>query len=130
MNPAAQGKVYPPARFVVEPARVAAFAALFGQPDGVPPTFAAAAEFAVIPQVAADPDLAMDFTRVLHGSQEYEHHRPMRMGETLTVTTQIESVRLKGANGFLTLLTRITDASDEPVCTARSSMVERGGPQA
>lgn len=129
VNPAAQGKVYPAVRFVVEPARVAAFAGLFGQADGVPPTFAAAAEFTVLPQVVADPDLAIDFTRVLHGSQDYEHHRPMRVGETLTVTMRIESVKVKGANGFLTLLTQITDASDEPVCTARSSMVERGGPQ-
>ena len=130
VNPAAQGKVYQPVRFVVEPARVAAFAALFGRADGVPPTFATAAEFTVLPQVVADPDLAIDFTRVLHGSQEYEHHRPMRVGETLTVTMRIESVKVKGANGFLTLLTQITDANDEPVCTAHSSMVERGGPQA
>lgn len=130
MNPAAQGKVYPSVPFVVDPARVAAFAALFAEPDGVPPTFAAAAEFTVIPQVVADPELALDFTRVLHGSQAYEHHRPMVPGETLTLTTQIESVKVKGANGFLTLLTRITDADGAPVCTARSSMVERAGPAA
>jgi len=129
MNPEAEGKTYPPVPFVVDAERVAAFARLFGQTQGVPPTFAAVAEFTVFPQVIEDPDLGMDFTRVVHGSQEYEHHRPMRVGEALILTMQIESVNQKGANGFLTLCTRITDDLKSPVCTTRSSMVERG-PQA
>ena len=118
--------MYPPVAFVVDPARVAAFAGLFGQAGGVPPTFAAVVEFTVIPQVVDDPEVGLHFARVVHGSQEYEHHRPMRVGETLSATVEIESVKLRGANGFLTLVTRISDEDGAPVCTARSSMVERG----
>lgn len=129
MNPAAQGKVYPALTFVVDPARVAAFAALFGQAGGVPPTFVTSVEFAVIPQVVADPEVGLDFTRVVHGSQRYEHHRPVRAGETLSATVEIESVKIRGATGFLTLLTRVFDADGARVCTARSSMVEREGPE-
>ena len=87
MNPAAEGTVYPEVTFVVDPEQVAAFRAVFGQTEGVPPTFVSAAEFLVIPTVVADPTLGLDFSRVVHGSQEYTFERPLRDGETLTVRT-------------------------------------------
>lgn len=131
MDPAAEGVTYPPVRFLVDPRRVASFRAVLGQTDGgVPPTFATAVEFAVLPLAIDDPRLGLDFSRVVHGSQTYEHHRPMREGETLSVTLRIESVKLKGATGFLTLRTEITDGDGDPVCTGRSSLIERAGDEA
>ena len=125
MNPAAEGTVYPDVSFVVDPERVAAFRAVFGQSEGVPPTFVTAAEFAVFPQVIEDPNLALDFTRVVHGSQDYAYERPLREGETLTVRARIESIRTKGANCFLTIVMELFDATHALVCTARSQMIER-----
>jgi len=126
MDPAAQGTVYPDVTFTVDPARVAAFRAVFDQTEGVPPTFVTAAEFAVFPQVIGDPALALDFTRVVHGSQEYAYERPLREGETLTVRARIESIKVRGATGFLTVVMELRDAAGELVCTARSQMIERG----
>jgi acyl dehydratase len=125
VNPDAEGLTYPPVPFRVDPERVAAFRAVFGQAAGVPPTFATAAEFMVFPLAIGDPRLGLDFSRAVHGSQAYEHHRLMREGETLFVTLQVESVRHKGGTGFLTLLTQITDGDGALVCTGRSSLVER-----
>ena len=48
-----------------------------------------------------DPRLALDFTRVVHGTQEYAYERPLRLGETLTVAPRIESVRVRAGTGFL-----------------------------
>ena len=124
MNPAAQGTVYPDVPFTVEPDRVAAFRKLFGASDGVPPTFLTAAEFTVFPRVIGDPNLGLDFTRVLHGSQEYVYERPLREGETLNVRARIESIRHKGGTGFLTVVMELLDDEDRLVCTARSQMVE------
>jgi len=124
MNPAAQGTVYPDVPFTVEPDRVAAFRKLFGASDGVPPTFLTAAEFTVFPRVIGDPNLGLDFTRVLHGSQEYFYERPLREGETLNVRARIESIRHKGGTGFLTVVMELLDDEDRLVCTARSQMVE------
>jgi acyl dehydratase len=126
MNPAAEGTRYPDVAFVVDPERVAAFRDVFGVADGVPPTFVTAVEFAVFPQVIGDPALGLDFTRVVHGSQEYRYERPLREGETLTVQARIDSIRTKGATGFLTVVMELRDAMGELVCTARSQMVERG----
>jgi acyl dehydratase len=125
MNPAAEGTVYPDVPFVVDPGRVAAFRTVFDQAQGVPPTFVTAAEFSVFPQVIGDPRLALDFTRVVHGSQEYAYERPLREGETLTVRARIESVKTKGATGFLTIVMELRDDVGEVVCTTRSQMVER-----
>jgi acyl dehydratase len=125
MNPAAEGTVYPDVAFTVDPERVAAFRRVFGQPDGVPPTFATAAEFTVFPHVIGDPRLGLDFSRVVHGSQEYVYERPFRVGETLVVRARIESVRVKGPTGLLNVVMELRDADDKLVCTARSQMIER-----
>ena len=125
MNPAAEGTVYPDVSFVVDPARVAAFREVFGVSDGVPPIFVTAAEFTVFPHVIGDPALGLDFSRVLHGSQEYVYERPLREGETLSVRARIDSIRHKGDTGFLTVVMELRDDEDRLVCTARSQMVER-----
>ena len=83
MNPAAEGTVYPDVAFVVDPGAGRGFREVFGQTEGVPPTFVTAAEFTVFPQVMGTRASALDFTRVVHGSQEYLFERPLREGETL-----------------------------------------------
>ena len=130
MNPAAEGKTYPPVSFVVAPDRAQAFANAIGQQSpGVPPTFITAAEFTVIPTIADDPDLDLDFSRVLHTEQRYDIHRPLQPGEALTIHAYIESIRQKGDSGFLTLVTQLRDAQGEPVATARSTLFEREAQQ-
>lgn len=93
--------------------------------EGVPVTFATAAEFTVIPGIVADPEVAIDFSRVLHGAQEYEFRRPLREGETLAIRSRIESIRSLGANSFLVLVTELVEPGGEIVCTARSTLIER-----
>lgn len=125
MNSAVEGKVYPPTTFEVTPARVEAFRDIFGLSEGVPPTFATVAEFAAFPPLIDDPELGLDFSRVLHGSQEYEYRRPLLEGETLTVTLRIDSIKLKGGNGFLSLVMDLVGVDGVTACTARSTLIER-----
>jgi acyl dehydratase len=126
MNSEAEGTSYPGIEFVVDPGRVAAFRAVFGQDHGMPPTFLTAAEFAAFPQVLNDPILDLDFTRVVHGSQEYEYVRPLREGERLTVRPRIASIRSKGGSGFLTVVMEVFGEDGELAATAKSVMIERG----
>ncbi|MGI8616111.1 MAG: FAS1-like dehydratase domain-containing protein [Actinomycetota bacterium] len=125
MDVAAAGKIYPDVPFTVDPERVRAFRAVFGESSGVPATFATAAEFTVIPSVVADPEVGLDFSRVLHGTQEYEYRRPIEEGETLVIRSRIDSIREMGGNGFLVLVTDLVDPDGEVVCTARSTLIER-----
>jgi acyl dehydratase len=127
MNAALEGKVYPDTTFTVEPDRVKLFRAAIGEEwDIVPPTFATVAEFVVMPFIVGDAELGLDFTRVVHAGQEYEWHRPFRMGEALTVRSRIASIRQKAGNGFLTIQTELRDRDGELVVLARATMIERG----
>jgi acyl dehydratase len=125
MKPSASGKTYPDVAFRVDPQRVAAFRELFGLPEGLPPTFVTAAEFAVFPTIVSDPDLALDLTRVVHGSQEYLFHRQLVVGETVAVRARIESIRLRAGNAFMTILTELVGTDGDVAVTARSVMIER-----
>jgi N-terminal half of MaoC dehydratase len=124
MNPEAEGTVYPDVEFSVDPARVAAFRNVFGLEGGVPPTFVTAAEFTVLPTVLADPTLGVDFSRVVHGAQEYVFERELREGETLRARARIASIKHRGGTGFLTVETELRDDMGI-VCVARSQLIER-----
>ena len=82
----------------------------------MPPTFLTAAEFTVFPQVIGDPELGLDFTQVVHGTQEYVFHRPLRIGETLMVQPRIASIRHKGGNGFLVIETQMRGVDGRGRC--------------
>jgi hypothetical protein len=127
VDPSAAGKVYPERSFSVDPARVGAFRAVVdGAGSGVPVTYVTAAEFEVLPDIVNDPELGLDFTRVLHGNQEYAFARPLVEGETLTIRSRIDAIRVMAGNGFLTIVTELVGDEGGVVCTARSTMIERG----
>jgi N-terminal half of MaoC dehydratase len=126
VNLAIEGKTYEPVAFEIAEARVRAFRALFGGPPGVPPTFLTAAEFTVFPQVIGDPELALDFSRVVHGTQEYVLHRPLLIGETLWLQPRLASIRQRAGNGFLVIETQMRGADGDAAAVARSTMIERG----
>lgn len=92
-----------------------------------PPTFAAC--FTVTRGGGAmftDPDLGAHWTLV-HGSQEYEFHRPIRVGDVLECTPWIADISARGRNEFLTLQIDCVDAgSKEPVVTSRGTIIFLG----
>ena len=129
MNPALEGKAYPAVPFEVEADAVRRFAAAVGDDrPGVPPTFVTVAEItAGWGPVVGDRDLGLDFSRVVHAEQAYAFARPLRVGDRLEVAATIESIRVKGGHGFLTIRTDLVDAATrETVATARSTLLERG----
>lgn len=127
LNDSLQGKAYPPVAFELDAARVDAFAAAVAHAGaGVPPTFATAPEFAAgMMNLIADAELGFDLSKVLHGEQEYEWGRPMRVGETLTAETVIESIRGRGGMRFLTLRTHLRDEAGDTVVVAVSTLIVR-----
>jgi acyl dehydratase len=63
---------------------------------------------------------------VVHGEQEYEWRRPLRVGETVTARPRIASIRRKGGHGFLEIETEVLDEAGGTVSIARSLLIERG----
>jgi hypothetical protein len=129
VNVALNGKEYPETRFTVDAGHVRRFAEAVGwSGEGVPVTFVTAAEFSTFPAIVGDPELALDFSRVVHADQAYEFERPLRIGESLAVRSRIASARAKGEQAFLTIETTLVDERGETVVTARATMLERAEP--
>ncbi len=128
LNHDVEGRVYPPVRFTLEEARVRAFADAVGQRgSGIPPTIVTVPEIeAGLHKVVSDPELGIDLSRVLHGEQEYGWSRAARVGETLTAQAVIETIRSKGAMGFLTLRTEIRGDAGDLVASGRCTLIVRG----
>lgn len=129
VNAGLEGKEYPEIRFTVDEALVERFRSAIGDAgQGVSPTFVTVAEFVSFPTIVSDPELALDFSRVVHAEQEYELERPLRLGESLRVRPRIAQARIRGGHSFLTIETVLVDGAGKVVAAARATMLERGRP--
>src|SRR3954466_3620864 len=138
------GRSYPPsAVYEVGRAKIAEFATAIGADDPAhrdveaarargypdviaPPTFAIVLTLAAADVVLDDPQVSLDYSRVVHGEQRFTHHRPVRAGDRLVATTTIDAVRSVAGNDLLTTPGDVATAEGEAVCTATSMLVARG----
>ncbi|MEU3511793.1 MaoC family dehydratase N-terminal domain-containing protein [Streptomyces longwoodensis] len=98
-----------------------------GHPDVIaPPTFVFAITFKAAGQVVRDPQLGLDYDRVVHGDQKFSYVRPLRAGDRLTVTSTIETIRSMAGNEILDVRGEVHDEAGEHVATAWTKLVARG----
>ena len=99
-----------------------------GHPDVIaPPTFLTVLNFRFASSgPVADPELGLDYSRVVHGEQSFELHRPVRAGDVLTSVMTIEDIRDAGRNELILTRTDVTDVTGEAVATVRGTIVSRG----
>jgi acyl dehydratase len=134
LNKALVGKEYGEVPFEVERERIVQFADAIGDPDPryrseepiAPPTFPTVMQIATGGQIVLDPELGLDYTRVVHGEQEYVVERPLRAGDKLTATPRIADIYAKGPNEFLVTETIVRDENGDVVVTGRSTLISRG----
>ena len=72
-----------------------------------------------------DPDLGLDYSRVVHGEQRFVFTRPVRAGDRLVATLSIDSIRTVAGNDILGTRTEIATETGEPVVTAHAIIVSR-----
>jgi acyl dehydratase len=98
-----------------------------GHPDVIaPPTFGIVLSSRAAGQVIGDPELGLDYTRVVHGEQRFVFARPIRAGDRLTVTVTVENIRAAAGNDMVTTRADVSTVDGEPVFTAYSTLVARG----
>jgi acyl dehydratase len=98
-----------------------------GYPDVIaPPTFAIVVSAKGSARVTHDPDLGVNYAMIVHGEQSFEHARPLHAGDVVVSQSTIESISPLGSMTTLTTVTEIRTVDGEHVCTARSTLVERG----
>jgi acyl dehydratase len=99
-----------------------------GHPDVIaPPTFLTAVQMRFASEgPVSDPDLGLDYALVVHGEQRFVHHRPVRAGDVLTVTSSVSEIRDAGRNELMTTRMAVATTAGEPVAEMYSTLVSRG----
>lgn len=138
------GRTYPPtSSYEVSRAKIAEFAdaigdvnplyrdpeaaAAAGYPDVIaPPTFLTIINLTTINTIVADPELGLDYSRMVHGDQKFIHHRPVHAGDRLRLTSRIDDIFSRAGNDFLNVGADISTVDGEPVCTTQAQLVVRG----
>jgi acyl dehydratase len=138
------GRVFPPSEpYEVSRVKIAEFAAAIGDaspvyrdraaaqaaghPDVIaPPTFAIVIGMAGSGAALADPGLGLNYAMVVHGEQRFSYTRPLAAGDMVIAQVTLTEIRDAGRNVMLTTSTDITTVTGELVCTAFSTIVERG----
>ena len=149
LNKSVVGKEYPPYVVTVERGKIKEFARAIGDPNPfylddeigrasqwgdviAPPTFAVTFRDEKADSAALLRDLGVDISRVLHGEQEFELHRPIRPGETYLcrgrVTDIYEKTGKSGAMAFVVRETAVTDRANELVAHRHVVEVHPGVP--
>jgi acyl dehydratase len=145
INPDFLGKTFPPSEpYEVSRVKLAEFADAIGDPNPVyryraaaeeagfpdviaPPTFPIVISMASSSRALAQPGLNLNYAMVVHGEQRFEYSRPLHAGDVVTAQVTISDIRNVGRNSMMTTTTQISTVDGEYVCTAYSTLVERGG---
>ena len=144
LDPSYIGRVYPPtAPYEVGRQKIREFADAVRATDPVhrdlaeakargyadlvaPPTFPIVFTFAAGRQIIDDPELGIDYRRVVHGQQRFQYVRPVHAGDKLTCVCVVEDIVSRGGHDFLTTRTEVATVAGEPVATVWSKLVVRG----
>ena len=91
-----------------------------------PPTFPVVITMTASRQIVADPELGLDYSRVVHGDQRFAYARPVVAGDSLICVNTVEEISSRGGHDFLTTRTDVTTEAGEAVVSVWSKLVQRG----
>lgn len=91
-----------------------------------PPTFLVSLAQSTEAQYIEDPAAGIDFSRVVHGEEDFTLHRPVIAGDVLIPTLTVERVRAAGGHTMVTTRVDMADESGASVAAVRSMLVVRG----
>jgi acyl dehydratase len=80
---------------------------------------------AVIPALF-DPEVGIDFARMVHGAQQFEWDRLVIAGDEIATTAQLVSVEDKAGLGFYVFESKSINQRDELVVTGTWTNIVRG----
>jgi acyl dehydratase len=100
-----------------------------GYPDVVAtPTFAVVVAQRAEVAYVADPAAGIDFTRVVHAEEAFQHHRPIVAGDRLHTHLTVEAVTQRRGIWLVTTTCDLTDDAGLPVCQVTSTLAVKGEP--
>ena len=145
LDPSFTGRTYPPTTvYEVGREKIREFADAIGDPNPVyrdpaaaqgyghrdvlaPPTFPFVIAWPAVKQIIDDPEIGVDFSRVLHADQRFVYSRPVYADDQLTATVVIEDVSERVGQGFVTARADLATVDGEHVVSTYSRLVVTSG---
>jgi acyl dehydratase len=129
VDTALAGRAFPPTGpYAVSHEKVLEFARATGSDfDGrtAPATFPIVVAFRAMTALMEDPAVGIELHRVVHGEQRFTYTRPVVVGDRLSATLTVDTLRQIGGADIIGTRSEITDEHGEPVCTAFATLVHR-----
>jgi acyl dehydratase len=90
-----------------------------------PPMFAAVYCAPAVGPAILDPEVGIDFARMVHGAQEFAWHAPVVAGDEITTEAALEESSERGSLRFFVFTTRSVNQRGELVCEGRWTQIVR-----
>ena len=103
----------------VSQSEIDAFCAVIGETDTsvAPPTFSIRITLEQSQSILSNPEIGLDWTRVVHGDQKFDIRRPIKAGDTFTCSSTIESARVAAGNEIVTVRSDLFSGTELVVST-------------
>ena len=138
----AVGKTYPPTSYAVGREKVREFAAAVGEENPLhhdldaareagyadvvaPPMFAVVFGGRAMAPALFDPEVGIDFSRMVHGGQEFVWGPPVVAGDEIATEVEVKDVSERGGLQFFVFESRSTNQNGETVCTGTWTNIVR-----
>ncbi len=138
----AAGKVFPPVSYAVGREKIREYAQAVGETNPLhadvdaaraaghadlvaPPMFAVVYTSPAIGPAFFDPEVGMDFARMVHGAQEFAWGPLVIAGDEITTEIELADVSERGGMGFYVFESRSDNERGERVCTGTWTCIVR-----
>ena len=138
----AVGKTYPPVTYAVGREKIREYARAVGETDPrhldveaaraagyrdlvAPPRFTVVYGGRAIAPALFDPDVGIDFARMVHGGQEFVWGPPVVAGDEIATEVAVKDVAERGGMAFYVFESRSTNQDGETVCTGTWTNIVR-----
>jgi acyl dehydratase len=144
VNVEAVGKTYPPTLYAVGREKVKEFALATGETNPLhldheaaraagyadvvaPPMFAVVYCGAAMGPALFDPELGINFARLVHGGQEFKWGPLVVAGDEISTTVSVKSISERAGNAFFVFESVSTNQDGHTVCVGTWTNIVRGG---
>ena len=120
LNPDSVGRTFPGSDAItVFQNEIDAFCAVLGETNTTiaPPTFSIRITLEQSQAILSNPDVGLDWTRVVHGDQRFEIFSPIKAGDTFSCSSTIETYKVAAGNEIVTVRSDLHKGAELAVST-------------
>ena len=143
ISTAAVGKTYPPVTYAVGREKIREYALAVGETNPLhhdvgharengykdvvaPPMFCVVYCGRALGAAMFDPEVGIDFARMVHGGQAFRWGPPVVAGDEITTTASVTDISERDGKGFYVFESRSLNQDGEEVCVGTWTNIVRG----